>query len=112
MIMPTLRYLILFRNSYLENIFLIPGNQFTRMEQIRELPGGKFIRKYSPEHPLFDAGTRLWATKYYQAPECESSGLLRGRSRILAHAFCEFCETGQWYSWRKLAIKISKNPPL
>ncbi|EGZ24258.1 hypothetical protein PHYSODRAFT_349884 [Phytophthora sojae] len=42
------------------------------MEQIRELPGGKFIRKYSPEHPLFDAGTRLWATKYYQAPECES----------------------------------------
>ncbi|KAE9359580.1 hypothetical protein PR003_g669 [Phytophthora rubi] len=38
------------------------------MEQIRELPGGKCMRKYSPEHPLFDAGTRLWATKYYQVP--------------------------------------------
>ncbi|KAG6620022.1 Zinc finger protein [Phytophthora cinnamomi] len=41
------------------------------MEQVWELPGGKYIRKYSPEHPLFDAGTRLWATKYYH--EAESS---------------------------------------
>ncbi|KAL3672089.1 hypothetical protein V7S43_002753 [Phytophthora oleae] len=39
------------------------------MEQIRELANGKCIRKYSPEHPLFDVGTRLWATKYYQKPE-------------------------------------------
>ncbi|KAG7389306.1 hypothetical protein PHYPSEUDO_010641 [Phytophthora pseudosyringae] len=38
------------------------------MEQIRELPSGKCVRKYSPEHPLFDTGTRLWATKYYQEP--------------------------------------------
>ncbi|KAG6976214.1 hypothetical protein JG688_00001562 [Phytophthora aleatoria] len=39
------------------------------MEQVRELPSGKCLRKYSPEHPLFDAGTLLWATKYYQEPE-------------------------------------------
>lgn len=36
------------------------------MEQVRELPSGKCVRKYSPEHPLFDTGTRLWAAKYYQ----------------------------------------------
>eukprot|EP00644_Phytophthora_capsici_P010638 jgi/Phyca11/5942/fgenesh1_pm.PHYCAscaffold_9_\ len=39
------------------------------MERIWELTNGKCIRKYSPEHPLFDAGTRLWAAKYYQKPE-------------------------------------------
>ncbi|RLN92304.1 hypothetical protein BBJ28_00024306 [Nothophytophthora sp. Chile5] len=38
------------------------------MEQIAELPNGKCIRKYSPEHPLFAAGTLLWASKYYQEP--------------------------------------------
>jgi len=40
------------------------------MERVRELPNGKCVRKYSPEHPLFDAGTRLWATKYFQEPAC------------------------------------------
>ncbi|KAG7398763.1 hypothetical protein PHYBOEH_010506 [Phytophthora boehmeriae] len=39
------------------------------MEQIRELPSGKCFRKYSPEHPLFAAGTLQWAAKYYQQPE-------------------------------------------
>ncbi|KAH7477156.1 Zinc finger protein 511 [Phytophthora ramorum] len=39
------------------------------MEQIWELPSGKCFRKYSPEHPLFEAGTRLWAAKYYQQAE-------------------------------------------
>ncbi|OWZ18831.1 hypothetical protein PHMEG_0007017 [Phytophthora megakarya] len=39
------------------------------VEQVRVLTNGKCVRKYSPEHPLFDAGTRLWATKYYQEPE-------------------------------------------
>ncbi|RLN62555.1 hypothetical protein BBJ28_00024314 [Nothophytophthora sp. Chile5] len=38
------------------------------MEQIAELPNGKCIRKYSPEHPLFAAGTLRWASKYYQEP--------------------------------------------
>lgn len=39
------------------------------MEQIVELPSGKCIRKYSPEHPLFAAGTLQWAAKYYQDAE-------------------------------------------
>ncbi|ETI50313.1 hypothetical protein F442_06136 [Phytophthora nicotianae P10297] len=49
--------------------FTNTANKEKKMEQVRELPNGKCVRRYSPEHPLFDAGTRLWATKYYQEPE-------------------------------------------
>ncbi|KAF1795388.1 Zinc finger, RING-type, conserved site [Phytophthora cactorum] len=55
-------------------------------QPVRELPSGKCLRKYSPEHPLFDAGTLLWATKYYQEPEYDCIAVLQvdgatGRSR-------------------------------